>query len=261
MVHLQALPGSPKFSGDWQAVLNAARRDAAALAEGGADAIMVENFNDAPFFKCAVPRITVAAMTAAAGCVKEAASRLPVGVNVLRNDGRAALAVALAVGCDFIRVNVLCGARVTDQGIIEGIAARLLRERHWLGAEHVAIWADVDVKHSAPLGPGRSVEDEVADLLERGGAEALIVSGAGTGKPADPAQLARVKTASAGHPVLIGSGATLQNLHSLRPHCDGLIVGTALKSGSAIDIQRVRSFAEALEAPADPPFAPNPAAR
>ena len=229
----------------------AARRDAAALVEGGADAILVENFHDAPFYKSRVPRMTVAAMTAAAIEVRSAAPGLPVGVNVLRNDGRAALAVAVAAGCHFIRVNVLSGARVTDQGIIQGISARLLRDRRMLGCAGatapgcISIWADVDVKHSAPLAP-RPLEEEVADMLERGGADALIVTGAGTGRPTDPGKLARVKAVAGTTPVLVGSGVTLKALEALREHADGLIVGTTLKGRGQIDIERVRQVAQAL---------------
>jgi membrane complex biogenesis BtpA family protein len=245
MVHLEPLPGSPRYGGDWSAVLEAARRDAAALAQGGADAILLENFGDSPFFRTKVPRITIAAMTAAALVVREAGGGLPMGVNVLRNDARAALAVAIAAGASFIRVNVLSGARLTDQGIIQGIAAEMLRDRRALEAEGVAIWADVDVKHSAALAP-RELEDEVADLIERGGADALIVSGSGTGKATDPAKLARVRRLAGEVPVLVGSGATAKSAGAMRPHASGFIVGTALKRGGRVDVALVREMALAL---------------
>ena len=83
----------------------------------------------------------------------EASPGIAIGINVLRNDARAALAIAAVVGAACIRVNVHTGARVTDQGLVEGRAAETLRLRRALGAESVAIWADVNVKHSAPLGP------------------------------------------------------------------------------------------------------------
>ena len=245
MVHLRPLPGSPGYGGDLAGVIDAALADAAALVEGGADAIMVENFGDVPFFKSRLPRITLACLTRAAVEVRAAAGRLPVGINALRNDGRTALAVALAAGCRFVRVNVLCGARVTDQGVIEGEAAELMRDRASLGAGHVQVWADVDVKHSAPLA-ARPLEEEVADTIHRGRADAIIVSGGGTGLPTDPAQLARVKAAAGDTPVLVGSGATLETLPELSAHADGLIVGTSLKRDGRVDPAVVREFAEAL---------------
>ena len=162
MVHLLPLPGSPRFGGDVSAIREAALRDAQALAEGGVHGIMMENFGDVPFFPGHVPASVVAHVTTIAAEIRRRID-LPLGINVLRNDGQSALAVAHAVGADFIRVNVLSGARVTDQGIVQGIAHDLLRERSQLGATSVKILADVDVKHSAPLAP-RPLVDEVADV-------------------------------------------------------------------------------------------------
>jgi len=149
MVHLPALPGAPKYEGDREAIIETAERDAGRLAAGGVDAIMVENFGDAPFYPDDVPNHVVASMTRAARAVVETAD-VPVGVNVLRNDADAALSVAAAVGGDFVRVNIHTGARVTDQGVIDGKAHETMRLRDRLGAD-VAVLADHDVKHSAPI--------------------------------------------------------------------------------------------------------------
>src|SRR5579872_839303 len=118
MVHLQPLPGSPLFGGSMTAVIEAARADAGAIADGGADGMLFENFGDRPFARGVGPE-TVAAMVRV--IVEVAADvRLRFGVNVLRNDPAAALAIAAATGAQFIRVNVHAGAMLTDQGIIEG---------------------------------------------------------------------------------------------------------------------------------------------
>src|SRR5687767_3869170 len=195
MVHLRALRGSPRFDGDSQAVIVEALRDAEALAGGGIDALMMENYGDTPFYPGRVPAGVVAEMTAVACRIKDRVKK-PLGINVLRNDGLSALAVAAASGASFIRVNVLCGARVADQGVLQGIAHDLLRERANLRAEHVKVLADVDVKHSAPLSE-RPIEDEVEDTVYRGRADALIVSGSGTGKVTAVEKVAAVKQAAA----------------------------------------------------------------
>lgn len=247
MVHLPPLPGSPRFaaSSTIAQIRDAALRDADALVNGGVDAMMVENFGDVPFFPGTVPAHTVAAMTVIAAAIRGAFPDHPLGINVLRNDGRSALAVAAAVGASYIRVNVLCGARVADQGLIQGIAHDLLRDRATLGpgAAGVRIFADVDVKHSAPLAP-TSIESEVDDVLKRGLADALIVSGSGTGKATDAQHLARVKAAAGAAPVYVGSGATEQTIPLYLPHCDGLIIGTAFKENgdrrNPVDPARVR---------------------
>src|SRR5262249_4211077 len=151
MVHLLPLPGAPRYGGDLEAVLRRAREDAEALVAGGVDGVMVENFGDAPFYPERVPPETVAAMTRAARAVVEVVS-VPVGVNVLRNDAAAALAIAGVVGASFIRVNVHTGAMWSDQGLLQGRAHETLRQRRALGAR-VLILADVLVKHAVPPGP------------------------------------------------------------------------------------------------------------
>ena len=233
MVHLRALPGSPGFAGDFHAVIDAARADARAWEEAGADGLMVENFGDVPFYKGDAPRETVAAMTKVASELRAAVPRLPLGINVLRNDGLSALAVAAAVGAGYVRVNVLSGAAVTDQGVIEGRAADLMRYRKSLGAD-IKVLADVRVKHAAPLAD-RPLQDEVEELVHRAGADAVIVSGTGTGRPTDPGHAAEVKRYAGDTPVLIGSGADAGSIPQLKPACDGFIVGSAAKPGGRID--------------------------
>jgi membrane complex biogenesis BtpA family protein len=244
MVHLMALPGSPRFAGDLRAICDAALRDAEALAAGGVHGIMMENFGDAPFYPGRVPASVVAHVTAIAAEIRRAIPDVPLGINVLRNDGQSALAVAHAVGASFIRVNVLCGARVTDQGVIQGIAHDLLRERAHLGAHDIKIMADVDVKHSAPLA-ARPIVDEVDDTIERGLADAVIVSGAGTGKPTDPQHVRVVKGAAGDVPVFIGSGVSAATVDQFDA-ADGFIVGTAFKRNGGVaepvDVERVRAF-------------------
>lgn len=229
---------------------SAAAAGARVLVGAGYDAIIVENFGDAPFFAGRVPAITVAALTTCALAIREAAPAVPLGINVLRNDGDAALSIAVACGAAFVRVNVLTGARVTDQGVIEGEAAALLRLRRGLGADGVAIWADVDVKHSAPLGPPRPIAQEVEDTTKRALASVVLVTGEGTGKGVDVAKLAAVKAAAAGTPVLVASGATIASMPELAAHANGVVVGSALRAGGipggAIDETLARQFADAF---------------
>ena len=226
MVHLGPLPGSPRYTGDFPQVLERAVADAAILQETGWDAALVENFGDAPFYADDVPDITVAAMTRAVAEVRQAVT-FPVGVNVLRNDAQAALAVAAACGGSFIRVNVLSGTMFTDQGIIKGKAAELSRLRQTLGAE-VKIWTDVFVKHAVPP-PGLEIGAAAKDLWERAGADALIVSGPATGHPLNDHDIRQVRQALPQARLIAGSGVTPANIAALTPHIDGAIVGTALK--------------------------------
>ncbi len=249
VVHLLPLPGAPRRGPGLAEVTRRALHDADALAEGGASGMIVENLGDAPFARVAVDPHVVAMMTAVVAEIRSRHPAMLLGVNVLRNDAIAALAVAAAAGADFVRVNVLVGAVVADQGIVEGDAHRWLRYRREIEAERVSIAADVRVKHAAPLG-ARPLVDEAADLVHRAGASAVIVTGKATGASADPADAEAVRPALGGAPLWVGSGVTLGSAPPWRARADGAIVGTALHDGgrldAPIDPARVVAMARAL---------------
>jgi membrane complex biogenesis BtpA family protein len=250
MVHLPPLPGAPGYGGDRGAVRGRALADASALLEGGVDALLVENFGDTPFYPDEVPPHVVAEMTAA---VRELGLGVdcPYGVNVLRNDARGALSIAAAAGGSFVRVNVHTGARVTDQGLLEGSAHETVRLRERIDAD-VAILADVAVKHSAPPAE-RDAGTTATELIERGLADGLVVSGPATGEPADTGQLRAVLDArddtDPDVPVLVGSGVTTENVAALLDVADGAIVGTALKrdgeTTNPVEVDRVAALVAA----------------
>ncbi len=247
MVHLPPLPGSPLWGGSMEAVLDAARKDAQVLVDGGLDGVIVENFGDAPFLPGPAPPETVAAMTLAVREVRDVIGRAPVlGVNLLRNDARGALGVAFAAGADLIRVNVHTGSMWTDQGLIHGRAWETLRDRARLEAP-VAVAADVLAKHGDPptrVDPGR----RAVETVERGLADAVIVTGSATGQVVDPTELVTVSEAVRPRvPVLVGSGVDAATLSSLARHADGAIVGTWLRRNgrveAPVDRDRVRELA------------------
>lgn len=240
VVHLEPLPGAPRSSLPVDSIVEAAVRDAVAWKEGGADAVLVENFGDDPFFPGSVPPETIASMTAAARAVR-AETGLPLGVNVLRNDGLAALAVAHASGGSFIRVNVLTHASLTDQGVIEGIAHDLLRTRRALGSD-VVILADLLVKHSVPLAPLDPV-CALRDMVERGGAGGIVLTGNATGSPLDMDLPARLAAEVPSVPLFVGSGTTPDNVGEYLPHVRGFLVGTWCKSGGRVDRSKVEIVA------------------
>lgn len=231
MVHLLPLPGSPRFGGSLAAVIARAIKDARALESGGIDGLMIENYGDAPFTPGSVDPITVAAMTVAVQAVRGAV-RIPCGVNVLKNDARSSLAIATATGCRYVRVNIHIGAMVTDQGVIQGDAYGTLRYRQALGSG-VKIFADVLAKHGVPIAPV-DLEQEARDAAYRGLADALIVSGKGTGEPTDVAAVKTVRAAVPDVPLLVGSGVTPATVAEFLGIADGVIVGSSLKKGRKI---------------------------
>ena len=228
------------------AVVRRALDDATAIESAGFDGIILENFGDAPFSRSFAGRGAVAAMAAIGAIVSENTS-VPLGINVLRSDALSAVSVAAAVGARFIRVNVHVGAAATDQGIIQGNARETLlaiREQ----APGLRVFADVFVKHAKPLSSD-SIEQSASELVERGRAAALIVTGSMTGSPGSPEELARVRAAVPGTPVLVGSGVTSATTAETLTRCDGVIVGSDIMEGGTaarpIDPERAAAFVRA----------------
>jgi membrane complex biogenesis BtpA family protein len=246
MVHLLPLPGSPLYRGSLDRVITTAIGDAANLLEAGFPALMVENFGDSPFHASRVPPETVAAMTVAVMALRgEGAEHI--GVNVLRNDAHSALGIAAATEASFIRVNVLTGTMYTDQGPIIGDAAALMRLRATLCPE-VAVWADVLVKHATPP-PGIDLARTAHDTVTRGLADAVIVSGSGTGSSPDLESVKMVwEAVPPGTRVVIGSGADTGNLADLTGFADTVIVGSSIKQGGdpgqPVDLAKATRFIE-----------------
>jgi membrane complex biogenesis BtpA family protein len=221
MIHMPALPTAPDNEMTMDRLVEFALAETRKLERAGLDAVIVENVGDAPFFRDAVPPATVAAMAIVVREVKRA-TMMKVGVNMLRNAWEAALSVAYIAGADFIRCNVVIGAYVTDQGIIQGCAAELARLRASLD-RRVLICGDIHVKHAYPL-YNVPIDDAARDLAERGGVDAVIVSGARSLDP--PAfDIVRLVADSVRLPVLIGSGVRLDNVVDFYRLSGGVMLG------------------------------------
>lgn len=250
VIHLAPLPGSPESQLGLDRIEERALVDARAYAEAGFAGLVVENFGDAPFWAERVGPETVAAMARLARALRLAQPEMALGVNVLRNDGEAALAIAAATGADFIRVNVLSGISHTDQGSITGRAARILRLRRALDSS-IRIFADVDVKH-AVMAAHTDPLHQAEDIVERAGADALIVSGRATGDEPDAALIERLTERFPATPVLIGSGLDAANAAEMLAKAAGAIVGTSTKRGgltrNPVDPAAAKRLAEAVAA-------------
>lgn len=244
VLHLPPLPGSARGgpASTMPAILDAMRRDADIYREGGIETVIVENYGDLPFTKGRVDAAVTSAMTR----VVDLAQRefeLTVGVNVLRNDILTAVAIAAMTGARFVRANVYIGVMQTESGMIEGCAHAVQAELKRLGAD-VEIWADLDVKHAAPL-VQRSLADQADDAIERSFASALIVTGKATGAAADPEAVASLRAHAPDAPIYVGSGANERTIPRM-PGATGFIVGTAMKRDGIVtepvDPARVRAI-------------------
>ena len=246
VIHLPALPGSPAHLLSMDEILERAISDAKTLESSRFDAVIIENFGDAPFTPGRLPAASVAAMAIAAEHVRRAI-RLPIGINALRNDAHAALGIAVSAGASFIRVNVHTGVCATDQGIIEGDAHETLRYRKLL-SRPITILADVHVKHGQTLNEP-DIAEAARNTAYRGLADGLIVTGVATGSPVNPDDLRRVHEAVPDRRLFVGSGANPKTVRSLLDIATGVLVGTALKArgdiSQPIDPDAAQAFARA----------------
>ncbi|MFN9131377.1 MAG: BtpA/SgcQ family protein [Phycisphaerales bacterium] len=250
MIHVPALPGTPTSRRSVREIADQAAGEARLLAAAGVDALMIENMHDAPYVNAPHgPEIT-AAMTRAALAVRAAAPKLPLGVQVLSLGTREALAIALASDANFIRAENFVFSHVADEGLMpEAQAGPLLRYRRQIGADHIAILADIQKKHASHALTADLPISELAHAAEFFRADGLIVTGLATGRPASLSDLRSVAGATP-LPVLVGSGVAPASVAELAGIARAFIVGSAIKRGGHWardpDPARVRELTRAV---------------
>ena len=248
VVHLQALPGTPGSKLDVAEITSIAVDEARTYEEAGFNGVMIENTHDRPYLKSAVgPEITAA--MAVIGAAIRKATALPLGIQVLAGANSSSVAVALAAGASFVRVEGFIFAHVADEGLIEASAGALLRYRRAMGAEHIRVFADIKKKHSAHAITKDVDIVETAKAAEFFAVDGVIVSGVATGQPTDPIEVNAVGSAVS-VPTLVGSGVTAENIYDYHS-ADALIVGSSIKQDglwmNPIDIDRARALVRAFE--------------
>ena len=225
MVHLLPLPGAPHYQGSISDIYERAETEASILAAAGVDGIIVENFGDEPYL-VGEPTPEQLALMAAVTYQVRRYSGIPTGVNIQFNAWQAEIAVAYACMADFVRAEVFVDTVISAQGMVPPCSAQITRYRSQIGAQNILILADIQTKYTSNVMPqalSQSARDAVA-----AGADALIVTGAATGQATPLDAVADVKQ-HVNLPVLVGSGASLDNLDQVLAIADGAIVGSALK--------------------------------
>jgi membrane complex biogenesis BtpA family protein len=244
VIHVGALPGTPRNNQSVADLVKSARDEAGLYREAGVDAIIIENMHDVPYLRGEVGPEIVAAMTVIGREAKLAAA-LPIGIQVLAGANIEAMAVAHAAGLDFIRAEGYAYAHVADEGIIQSSAARLLRYRKMIGAENVQVWADIKKKHAAHAITADVSLGETAETVEFMGADCVIVTGSVTGKPPSIEDVSEAKR-HCSLQVVLGSGISEKNIEEFYHHADGFIVGTSFKEDThwtkPVDAARVTRF-------------------
>ena len=234
LCHLPPLPGTLGYDAEQgiAGILAAARRDLdTLLAQPEIDGILLCNTGDRPYSL----RADLAGVAALARVIGALAPRdRPFGIE-FRCDARAALAVAVATGAAFIRA-VAGGLYASDMGLWSSDTAALLRQRHALHADDVAIFMDLTPLFAAPLGT-RALAERARSLARSSLPDAMLVSG-----PAGDVRMVK-EAIGADVPVLAGGGSTAGSLAAYLRVADGAIVDPAPEDGNPaqpIDEERLR---------------------
>jgi membrane complex biogenesis BtpA family protein len=243
MLHVGALPGTPAACHSIDQLIEQAVAEARIYRDAGFTALALENMHDRPYLKGGVGPEVTAAMTAIAREVKRETG-LVLGIQVLAAANREAVAVALACGAEFVRVEGFVFAHVADEGVIESCAGELLRYRRAIGAQRVLVLADIKKKHGAHAITGDVSLAETARAAELFLADGVIVTGAASGDEASPEDVQSAARAVR-LPVLVGSGISARNLGRFAG-AHGFIVGSSLKQGGIWSNPLDRTAVEAL---------------
>ncbi|MBU6413247.1 MAG: BtpA/SgcQ family protein [Planctomycetes bacterium] len=252
MVHVRALPGTPFARLGLDEIERIAVQEAMVLAGCGFDGIIIENMHDRPYVHGAHGPETTAGLTRIACAIRQRLPRMPMGVQVLSGGNKEALAIALAAGAQFIRCENFVFAHVADEGLLtRAEAGELLRFRKTIGAEHIQVWCDIKKKHASHAVTADISIGDVAEGARFFGADAVIVTGSATGKPADPRDLDRVKRATPEQRVFVGSGVSVDNVAEFLSRGNGVIVGSELKRGGVwsndLEEKRCQRMADAVK--------------
>jgi membrane complex biogenesis BtpA family protein len=242
VIHLPPLPGYAGSPGV-AAVLAHALAELATYRVGGLDGVLVENENDLPH-RADAARETIAVMTAVTRELVKAARPLPVGIEILLNDPEASLAVALAAGADFIRTDYFVDEMSRpEHGVMRIAPEAVMTYRASIGAEHVLVLADIQVKYAQMLAP-QALADSARQAREAR-ADAIVVTGTRTGEPPAAKEVLAARAGAGACPVLVGSGLAPGNARDLLAVAAGAIVGTSLMSEGRSTPQQVRALVEA----------------
>jgi membrane complex biogenesis BtpA family protein len=247
MAHFPALPGTPRYdpAPGIDGMVEQMRADVQALLEGGVDAILFCNEDDRPYaFQAGFEAVAV--MTRVITELRPADR--PFGVDFLW-DARAPLAIAKATGAAFIR-QVVSGVYESDMGLWAPDAAGLYRYRRQIDAESVRIFANITPEFASPLG-SRSVAQRARSAVVSTLVDAILIAGPMAGVEPALADLEEAREAVGREvPVLLNTGARLENVHQFLRVADGVIVGSSLKvegkTWNPVDPQRVKAFMAAV---------------
>ena len=247
MAHIGALPGSPLHDakGGMAALIDGVAKDVENLQAAGVDAIMFGNENDRPYLLKATPE-SRAAITAVVAAVKPLL-KVPFGVNYLW-DPTASVAIAVATGASFVR-EIFTGVFASDMGIWAPDGATPARLRHNLGRDDLKLLFNINAEFAFPL-DGRPIALRAKSAIFSSLADAVLVSGPITGRPAALSDLQAVREAVSEVPIFANTGVNIDNVRDVLSLADGVVIGTHFKvdgnTWNPVDPARAKRFMDVV---------------
>jgi uncharacterized protein len=251
-LHLAPLPGSQHPNAqNMQTAIDLALRNTAKAVRAGVPAVYIQDVADEPIARTIQP-YTIASLAVIGAALRREFPELALGVCMMSHGAREPLAAAQAMGAQFVRLKVYVGVMVKAEGLLEGLAHDAIHYRAQIGAQDIAILADVYDRTGQPLGRMPLV-DEARQAAVFGRADGLVLTGASLEESLE--MLGQVRQANLGVPLLIGGGATAENIGRVLAVADGAIVSSTFKAESGWtrqsllaewDESRMRAFMQAV---------------
>jgi len=167
---------------------------------------------------------TIATMAALGRLLRIEHPEITLGIILQAHDAEGPLVVARASGASFVRLKVYVGSASGAEGPKHGLAVAARDCRVRIGADGVAIHADVHDRTTIPI-DGASLEQSAQWAVSMG-ADSLVLTGSSFADSLD--RIRRVRAAGVAAPVLLGGGVTAANVAEALASTDGVVVSTAL---------------------------------
>lgn len=243
MVQTRPLPGSYRNRGEGiGSIAQRALEEAGVLIQCGVKSIILQNMGDMPIRQQSAPE-SIAYLAVIGNEIRRNFPQISLGI-LVNWDGAASLAVADAVGAEFVRVEHLyTGAEVTSAGLLQAQCCEITALRRKLNSG-VPVYADLWETHGIPLCP-QPLEEAAWQCVHEAFADGLFLSGRSAAESVEMAK--RVRRKIPGTPLFLGGGATGENVRELLAYYDAVCVATWIKNGdmsNPVDPERTRYFVE-----------------
>jgi membrane complex biogenesis BtpA family protein len=248
MCHFEALPGDPDYDPkkgmEW--IVERARFDMRALAEGGVDAIMFSNERSLPYLTKVEPITTVCMARVVAEIAGELS--IPFGVNVLW-DATASIDLAVATGAKFVR-EIFTGVYASDFGLWNTNCGEVIRHQRAIHGENVRLLFNIFPEASVYLAE-RDMVSIARSTVFNNRPDGLCVSGITAGAETDVQVLKVVKDAVPETAIFANTGVRLNNIAAQLSIADGAVTGTTFKRDgyiwNEVDVKRVKEFMDCVK--------------